>query len=788
MEWFARHTSWLYRETRELSDNSIYREQYQVIGKTLISSGHIIVHKSKTEYFPILIVYPEATPYIPPTIYILDNEISEQTAIEYSEFAPEEIKQRVKNNIRFFNRRHQNEDGSLCFIEIGDLHGENPEIYPIEAIIKRLRIWLSGKIPKDSLEVELFHHFPNRTYKIQYLLPDLFFDEEIVKGKFYAGLSSLIPANFLPDKIVKKTYMGVMIYGETQAGVSLPPKTYINEQLILFTPIPEVKRLVLDKNSREKATKIRDGQLIEGCWWEISIEPEPFSSVSELARYIGGGNEGKGIDELAVNLESELSVLHEFIYVGLRFPGRLKKKDWQMFRLNKRSRTPIVGGGKKELKLRLLDYSIQAVFQEYFTDDYFHMRNMGRAERDVLKDKAISIIGCGALGSETADALTKSGVGRILLVDKEDMRAHNAVRHTLGINRTSIPKALGMAEQLVIHNPFVKIECNFSNILIAQIDDFFPENTIGVSTIADDNVEAYLNEKAVDQGRTIFYCRALRGGKVARIFRVIPQTDACKACLGLYLKDKDPIFLNIQEDKSLPAITNECNNPVRPASAADMKIIAGVFSRVIIDFLQGKNTESNHWIWSSEALDGLQLEKSTYGLIRFDRIPPHPKCFVCQKLEDKKIHILKEVLDFMKQESAESLDVETGGVLVGYRIAGDEYVIVKASKPGPNAVRTKLRFEKDEEYCQKQLLDAFNELGEKGLYLGEWHYHPSGSNEPSGLDIKSLTEIAAQDNYRIDKPIMVILSRDLEYAITIHYKNGKCVQIPLNVINDNKII
>jgi len=121
MEWFARHTSWLYRETRELSDNSIYREQYQVIGKTLISSGHIIVHKSKTEYFPILIVYPEATPYIPPTIYILDNEISEQTAIEYSEFAPEEIKQRVKNNIRFFNRRHQNEDGSVCFVETGDL-------------------------------------------------------------------------------------------------------------------------------------------------------------------------------------------------------------------------------------------------------------------------------------------------------------------------------------------------------------------------------------------------------------------------------------------------------------------------------------------------------------------------------------------------------------------------------------------------------------------------------------------------------------------------------------------
>ena len=259
MEWFARHTAWLYRETEELSGNSIYKEQFQVIGETLISSGNIVVHKSKTEYFPILIVYSEATPYIPPTIYILANEITEETASEYSELAPEEIKKRVKDNIQFFNRRHQNEDGSVCFVEMGDLHGENPEIYPIEDIIKRLRIWLSGKIPKDSLEVELFYHFSNRTYEIQYLLPDLFFDKEIVKGKFYAGLCSFIQANLLQDGIAKKTYMGVTIFGETKEGLSLPPKIHVNEQHVLFTQIPDIPRLILEENNKQKATEIEKG-------------------------------------------------------------------------------------------------------------------------------------------------------------------------------------------------------------------------------------------------------------------------------------------------------------------------------------------------------------------------------------------------------------------------------------------------------------------------------------------------------------------------------------------------
>jgi len=677
--------------------------------------------------------------------------------------------------------RHQNEDGSVCFVEMGDLHGENPEIYPIEDIIKRLRIWLSGKIPKDSMEVELFHHFPNRTYEIQYLLPDLFFDEEIIKGKFYAGLCSLIQANLLPDRIAKKTYMGVTIFGETKANVSLLPKEYVNDRVILFAKIPNIRRLVLDENKEDRIREIRDGNLIEGYWWEIHEEPQPFQDLGTLARLIGEGDEGKGFEELISALEQPLRQIEETIHIGIRFPGRWRKSDWQMFRLKKGNRSPIVISSKEELKERLLDYSLQAVYQEYLTDEYFHMRNKGRAERSVLKDASISIIGCGALGSETADALCKAGVGRILLVDKEEMRAHNAVRHSLGINRVSMPKTLGMAEHLVLHNPFVNVEWKPANILLAKLVDYLPEGAIGVSTIADDNVEAYLNEQAIDRRRTVFYCRALRGGKAARIFRVVPQRDACKACLGLYLKDKNPIFLNIPEDESLPAITNECNNPVRPASAADMKIVAGIFSRVIIDFLQGRDTDNNHWIWSSEPLEGLQLESSTCGLIRADRIPPHPKCFVCQRLEAKKVYIFQEVLDFMRQESAESGDVETGGVLIGFRKGGDEYVIVRASKAGPNATRTKTRFEKDEEYCQKELLDAFDELGEKGLYLGEWHFHPSGGNEPSGLDIKSLTEIAAQDNYRIDKPIMIILSPELEYAITIHDRNGRCVRLPLEI-------
>ena len=316
-----------------------------------------------------------------------------------------------------------------------------------------------------------------------------------------------------------------------------------------------------------------------------------------------------------------------------------------------------------------------------------------------------------------------------------------------------MPKSLGMAEHLVLHNPFVNVNCNFSNILFSDIDDYFPKDTIGISTIADDNIEAYLNEQSVNNDRTVFYCRALRGGKVGRIFRVIPNTDACKVCLGLYKHENNPLFKKIEEDKDLPVLTNECNNPVRPASAADLKLLSSIFARIIIDFIEGKNTDKNHWIWFSESLDELKLDNSIDGSICFNNIPPHPNCPVCQKLEDKKIFIKNDAYQLMKQESTESKEIETGGVLIGYRTENGSYVVFKASKPGPNATRTNIRFKKDEKYCQKFLDDAYSELGEKGLYIGEWHYHPTGGNIPSGTDIKSLTEIAAQENYRIDRPV-----------------------------------
>ncbi len=57
------------------------------------------------------------------------------------------------------------------------------------------------------------------------------------------------------------------------------------------------------------------------------------------------------------------------------------------------------------------------------------------------------------------------------------------------------------------------------------------------------------------------------------------------------------------------------------------------------------------------------------------------------------------------------------------------------------------------------------------------------SNEPSGTDIKSLAEIAEQDNYLIDRPLMIIISKNLEVGLSLHSARGRWGRLGLNVVD-----
>ena len=97
-------------------------------------------------------------------------------------------------------------------------------------------------------------------------------------------------------------------------------------------------------------------------------------------------------------------------------------------------------------------------------------RLYGVNEADIIRQLHICVIGIGGVGSWSAEALARSGVGHITLIDHDDIALSNINRqiHTLS-NTVDRSKVDVMGERIRQINP----ECN-----VVIIDDFITETTL----------------------------------------------------------------------------------------------------------------------------------------------------------------------------------------------------------------------------------------------------------------------------------------------------------------------
>ncbi|SFF03131.1 ThiF family adenylyltransferase [Spirosoma endophyticum] len=765
--WYKRHPDYYRQESQLLRTDSTYQEYHQVTDELFISCGEIIIRQNELHRYPILLVYPESAPYSLPSIYPLKTVPDKDTLDVLAKHSDSEIPRLLGDNRRFFDRRHQMSGGALCILESDHLE-TGSSFYQADQVLMRVRDWLagltSGRFPTDSSEVELFSHFRNRVIDTELIYPIEFLDESLMQGDFYAYPLAVIPKG-KQYIIEKRIYYGVFISGQTSNGLfQLRPI----DRWQCYLPEGFVSMLDLETKPGLLKEAVDKKELLKGYWFSIQTEPAPFIGLDGLLDLIGNNDRQTGLMRMYQVIGKFINELNPFIFIGIRYPNRRGELEWQLFRLDKTAQTPqvLLGVGIDEFTHSLLNSyeTVSAIQTELLSNESYHQRNAGRADYSLLAQRHAVMIGCGSLGSEIADILNKAGMGSIMLVDKELFKAHNAVRHLINLYRIGIAKVHALAEELEAHNPFVNIQYYPGDVLNGRINEYFDTRAVGISTIADDNVEGFLNEQCIRTRRPMYYSRALRGGKAARIFRVRPGQDACFHCLSLYAAENNPILPRIEADLALPVLTNECNNPVRPASSADLKLIASITSRLLLDDLQGRlDDQINHWIWTTE--ENVPSDGTTPFSLLPSTIPPHPHCSYCQFPPTLTVQCPLELLDTMRMETQKEPKLETGGVLAG-RFSGKTLSIEAVSGPGPNAIRTPTYFERDVTYCQ-QFVDAqYQQSGY--IYLGEWHYHPMKDNRPSATDLGSLEDIAISNNYLTELPIMIIFNNQGEPSCTVH--------------------
>jgi hypothetical protein len=81
-----------------------------------------------------------------------------------------------------------------------------------------------------------------------------------------------------------------------------------------------------------------------------------------------------------------------------------------------------------------------------------YMRERGGASLEML-NKHVVVLGCGSVGSQVADALASSGVGRLTLVDTDTFNEDNVFRHLLSVHWVDRKKVHALAAVLESNYP-----------------------------------------------------------------------------------------------------------------------------------------------------------------------------------------------------------------------------------------------------------------------------------------------------------------------------------------------
>ena len=707
---------------------------------------------------PVILEYPEATPFEKPIV----------TPLVSLPELDETGKLKVKPVARFFDHRHQMPSGLICLFQREAKIAGGDVVTGVQSLA-RAEQWFLGHHtshwPPDSAECELEQHFVCVT---SVLLGETFYRHDIEgKGRFYM-VPDLRRAVDAERQEIQDLHPYIVTTLSREDGVV----QVFDARSDVSNIFPWIKADYWDPEKIAALEKQEDSKqsALRGYWWSLPAEPKPFrDGKGFLDALSAAASDGDAWSLVSAALKAELTVESRHFF-AFRYPARHGGAAWLLLiMLRPESKGPPLILPEKAKRQALGKCPIYCLRVHSTRAQDLRLRNTGVVS-DVVTKKAVALIGLGALGSEVAELLAKAGVGAFRLCDADRLSTGNVLRHVGGLNEFGASKTHVVVSRLYEINPYLEFDdgslIHGSAVRSLEgLSKFIGPADLVISTTADESVEAVINQVAVLEKKPVLYGRALRRGSMGRVFLVRPGRDACKACLAEFArltaegKKPDADWIDITEPEDIPLL-HECGRPVIPASAIDLSFVAALIARNALDFLEGKDGEPNHWLWSKDAAPDVDARFAAPFVASEAALKPRFGCHACREPDVISIALSEEVKTEIIAITQASPKAETGGVLIGYVDERRRAVVLRATGPGPEAEQSATIFSRDVPFVQKEIERAAAELGERGLYVGEWHSHLEAEPQPSLTDIRSLFGIALAPNYLTRCPVMIIAGFD----------------------------
>ena len=206
-----------------------------------------------------------------------------------------------------------------------------------------------------------------------------------------------------------------------------------------------------------------------------------------------------------------------------------------------------------------------------------------------LKHAAVTLVGCGALGSVLANTLVRAGVGSLRLIDRDFIELNNLQRQVLFDEHDiaqNLPKAEAAARKLRRINSAVEVE--------GIVADVHPSNAVALCGDADlildgtDNLETrfLINDVAVKCDLPWVYGACI--GTEGLVLPILPGRTACLRC--------------VWDEPPPPGVTPTCDTVGILATTAN--IVASLQATEALKLLMGREQDLNRSLTTVDAWTG----------------------------------------------------------------------------------------------------------------------------------------------------------------------------------------
>lgn len=120
-------------------------------------------------------------------------------------------------------------------------------------------------------------------------------------------------------------------------------------------------------------------------------------------------------------------------------------------------------------------------------------RLYGADAQEKLKQAHMAVVGLGGVGSWAAEALVRSGVGELTLIELDEVCVSNTNRQSHALHSNiGRPKIDVIAERLRDINPDVKLNCHADFLTTKNISDYIGEQDVVIDAMDSVNVKSAL--------------------------------------------------------------------------------------------------------------------------------------------------------------------------------------------------------------------------------------------------------------------------------------------------------